>query len=113
MKKQTAKKTAGRIQRHRRIRARVSGTPERPRLAFFRSNKWLYAQIIDDTAGKTLVGISAPKGGKENARQMGNTVAEQAAKKDITKVVFDRGGFLYTGSVKQFAEAAREGGLEF
>ena len=111
--KNTAKKTAGRIQRHRRIRMRVSGTPEKPRLAFFRSNKHLYAQIIDDTVGKTLVGISVPKGGEESARKMGDAVAKQAAEKDITKVVFDRGGFVYTGTVKLFAEAARAGGLQF
>ena len=115
--KQTAKKILGRIQRHRRVRAKVCGTQERPRLAFFRSNKHLYAQIIDDTVGKTLVGISSLKNGKksamENARQLGTDLADKARQKKIKKVVFDRGGFMYTGSVEVFADAAREGGLEF
>ena len=115
--KQTAKKVMGRIQRHRRIRARVSGTADKPRLAFFRSNKHLYAQLIDDTIGQTLVGISSLKGEKkgamEHAKQMGADIAKQAKEKNIKKVVFDRGGFMYTGSVKLFANAAREGGLEF
>ena len=116
--KKTAKKTLGRIQRHRRIRARVSGTPDKPRLAFFfRSNKHLYAQIIDDTAGQTLVGTSSlksdKKGAVESAKHIGAVIAEQAKEKKIKKVVFDRGGFMYAGSVKVFADAAREGGLEF
>ena len=115
--KKTAKKVLGRIQRHRRIRARVSGTPEKPRLAFFRSNKHLYAQIIDDTAGQTLIGTSSlksdKKGAIENAKIIGATIASQAKEKKIKKVVFDRGGFMYAGSVKVFADAAREGGLEF
>ena len=115
--KQTAKKVLGRIQRHRRVRMRVSGTPERPRLAFFRSNKYVYAQVIDDIAGKTLIGASSlnsgVKGAVEGAKQVGVAIAKQAKKKNITKVVFDRGGFMYTGSVKVFADAAREGGLEF
>ena len=115
--KQTAKKMLGRVQRHRRVRAKVFGTQERPRLAFFRSNKHLYAQIVDDTVGKTLVGISSLKSDKksamENAKQMGADLADKAKEKKIKKVVFDRGGFVYTGSVKVFANAAREGGLEF
>lgn len=115
--KQTAKKTTGRIQRHRRVRAKIAGTQERPRLAFFRSNKHLYAQIIDDTAGKTLIGISSLKSDKksatENAKQMGGDLASKAKEKKIKKVVFDRGGFMYTGSIKVFADAARAGGLEF
>ena len=114
--KQTAKKALKRIQRHRRIRSRVFGTPEKPRLAFFRSNKHIYAQLIDDTAGNTLVGVSSLKGGsgtQEGAKQLGAAIAKQAQDKKISKVVFDRGGFMYTGSVKTFADAAREGGLEF
>ena len=114
--KQTAKKLVGRKQRHRRVRAKIFGTQERPRLAFFRSNKHIYAQIIDDTAQKTLVGISSVKSDKkgaiENAKQMGIDLANQAKEKKITKVVFDRGGFMYTGSVKVFADAVRKGGLE-
>ena len=115
--KRTAKKIRDRIQRHRRIRARVFGTAERPRLAFFRSNKHLYAQIIDDTSGRTLVGISSASGGEkrkaDRARQMGTDLANQAKECSVTKVVFDRGGFMYAGSVKIFADAVRQGGLEF
>ncbi|MCY4577091.1 MAG: 50S ribosomal protein L18 [Candidatus Kaiserbacteria bacterium] len=115
--KKTAQKVLGRIQRHRRIRSRVSGTPDKPRLAFFRSSKHLYAQIIDDTAGQTLAATSSLKSNKkgaiENAKQMGATIAEQAKQKKVKEVVFDRGGFMYTGSVKEFADAARAGGLEF
>ena len=115
--KQAAKKVLGRILRHRRLRTRVSGTSERPRLAFFRSNKYIYAQVIDDVAGKTLTGASSlnsgVKGAVEGAKLVGTTIAKQAKEKSITKVVFDRGGFMYTGSVKAFADAAREGGLEF
>ena len=105
------------MQRHKRIRARVSGTPEKPRLAFFRSNKHLYAQIIDDTAGKTMIGVSSlktgDKGSVTNAEQIGADIANKATKKNISEVVFDRGGFMYTGSVKIFADAARKGGLKF
>lgn len=115
--KKTAEKTKKRIQRHRRIRARVSGTPQKPRLAFFRSNKHIYAQIIDDTENKTIVGISSLKTGKKgaiaNAEQIGADIAKKATKEDVTEVVFDRGGFIYTGSVKSFADAARKGGLKF
>ena len=115
--KQTAKKLLGRMQRHRRIRARVSGTQEKPRLAFFRSNKHVYAQVIDDSAGQTLIGVSSLKntkeGAVEEAKQIGADIAKQAKERSIKKVVFDRGGFMYTGSVKAFADAAREGGLEF
>ena len=115
--KNTADKTVKRMQRHRRIRARVSGTLEKPRLAFFRSNKHTYAQIIDDVAGKTIIGISSHKsknkGAMANAEQMGVDIAKQAVEKNIKEVVFDRGGFVYTGSVKSFADAARKGGLKF
>ena len=115
--KHTATKVRKRRQRHQRIRARLSGTSEKPRLAFFRSNKHVYAQIIDDDAGKTILGISSLKsddtGAVVNAERMGADIAKQAAAKKIKKVVFDRGGFTYTGSVKTFADAARKGGLEF
>ena len=113
----TAKKTEGKIRRRRRIRARVSGTPDRPRLSFFRSNKHIYAQVIDDTAGQTLVGISSAggeeKGAVASAKRLGADVAKRALEKNITSVVFDRGGFVYTGSVKEFADAVRQGGLQF
>ena len=115
--KNTAEKVIKRIRRHRRIRAQMSGTLEKPRLAFFRSNKHVYAQIIDDTAGKTVIGLSSilsdNKGAVANAEQLGTDIAKKAAEKKITKVVFDRGGFTYTGSVKSFADAARKGGLKF
>lgn len=106
---------------HLRIRKRVQGTTERPRLAVFRSLKHIYAQIIDDREGKTIVaaatvGKSANLGSGGNldgARQVGKAVAERAKEKGITKVVFDRGGYLYHGRIKALADAAREAGLEF
>ena len=105
---------------HKRIRARVSGTTERPRLAVFRSVSHIYAQIIDDGAGHTLAAagttekVLAGKGGNlEGAKLIGKTVAERAKEKGITRVVFDRGGYLYHGRVKALADAAREAGLEF
>ena len=94
---------AQRIKRHKRVRAKVSGTPERPRLNVFRSEKNIYAQIIDDVAGNTLVA----------ARAVGKLIAERAKAKGIDTVVFDRGGYLYHGRVAELAEGAREGGLEF
>ena len=111
------RKLLSREKRRRRVRARISGTPERPRLAFFRSNKHVYAQIIDDTVGKTFVGISSrtgtSKGAVAGAESIGSAIAQKAVEHKIVKVVFDRGGFVYTGSVKAFADAARAGGLEF
>jgi large subunit ribosomal protein L18 len=105
---------------HRRIRRKLSGTPERPRLAVFRSVAHIYAQVIDDTAGKTLVSASSvDKGGKANggnvkaATAIGKLVAERAKEKGIKSVVFDRGGYQYHGRVKALADAAREAGLEF
>ncbi len=112
-----------RKRRHRRVRKKVHGTPERPRLNVFRSLNHIYAQIIDDEAGVTLVAASTidrelrPKmqglTKTEQARLVGLTVAQRALAKGITKVVFDRGGYKYIGRVKALAEGAREGGLEF
>jgi large subunit ribosomal protein L18 len=105
---------------HQRIRRKLSGTPERPRLAVFRSVAHIYAQVIDDTAGKTLVSASSvDKGGKAKggnvmaAKAIGKLVAERAKDKGIKSVVFDRGGYQYHGRVKALADAAREAGLEF
>lgn len=115
--KRVIKKILNRASRHKRIRARVQGTQERPRLAFFRSNKNVYAQLIDDTTGTTLVGISSLKatenGSVAKATTLGVDIAKKASEKGIKKVVFDKGGFMYTGSVKAFADAARSNGLEF
>jgi len=110
-----------RLRVHRRIRRRISGTPERPRLCVFRSTNQIYAQVIDDTRGETLASASsvdktAGVGGGGNlsgAKTVGKLVAERARQKGISKVVFDRGGYLYHGRVKALAEAAREAGLEF
>ena len=103
--------------RKSRIRAKISGTSERPRLAVFRSNKFIYAQIIDDTKGHTLVAtdsqLSKAKTPIEKAREVGIEIAKMAKTAGITRIVFDRGGYLYTGKIKVIADAAREGGLEF
>ena len=106
--------------RHKRVRSKISGTSERPRLNVFRSEKHIYAQIIDDTAGKTLCAASSVEkafegsgSNKEGARKVGKIVAERAVSKGIDTVVFDRGGYIYHGRVKELAEAAREGGLKF
>jgi large subunit ribosomal protein L18 len=109
-----------RERRHRRIRGKVAGTAARPRLAVFRSNKGIFAQLIDDESGRTIAGASwlglkkSFKGNKvEQAAEVGKAVAEAAKKAGIETVVFDRGGYLYHGRVKALAEAAREGGLRF
>ncbi|HEX7358880.1 MAG TPA: 50S ribosomal protein L18 [Bryobacteraceae bacterium] len=109
-----------RLHVHRRIRRRVAGSGERPRLAVFRSLNHIYAQVIDDREGRTLVAASSVekdlrgKGGKvEGAKLIGKTVAERARQKGIARVVFDRGGYLYHGRVKALADAARQAGLEF
>ena len=104
--------------RHRRVRKTVVGTPERPRLAVFRSNRHIYAQIIDDTAGKTLAAASSvtAKNGddpKALAKKVGGDLAGKAKAAGVERVVFDRGGFMYHGRVQALAEGAREGGLEF
>jgi len=115
-------KRNARIRRHRRVRKQVQGTAERPRLAVFRSNKHLVMQVIDDGAGRTLAAASTVEaevksaGGTGNAvaaARVGKLVAERAKAAGITKVVFDRGGFLYHGRVAAAADAAREAGLEF
>ena len=112
-----------RIKKHRKLRNRFTGTPARPRLAVFRSNNHMYAQIIDDTVGNTLVSASTLQKEvkaeleKTNdlaaATYLGTVIAKRALEKGITQVVFDRGGFIYRGKVKAVAEAAREAGLEF
>ena len=108
-----------RIKRHARVRGKISGTAERPRLSVFRSEKNIYAQIIDDVAGNTLVAASSvekdfgPGSNKEAARKVGKLIAERAVAKGIEEVVFDRGGYIYNGRVKELAEGAREGGLKF
>jgi large subunit ribosomal protein L18 len=109
-----------RERRHRRIRGKVAGTAERPRLAVFRSNKGIFAQLVDDESGRTIAGASwlglkkSFKGNKtEQAAEVGKALAEVAKKAGIESVVFDRGGYLYHGRVKALAEGAREGGLKF
>jgi len=110
-----------RLRIHKRIRSRVAGSPERPRLVVFRSLNHIYAQVIDDQQGHTLVAASSTEkdirgkggGNVEGAKLIGKMVAERAKDKGITKVVFDRGGYLYHGRVKALADAARQGGLEF
>jgi large subunit ribosomal protein L18 len=108
-----------RLRVHKRIRSRVSGTTERPRLAVFRSVKHIYAQVIDDTKGHTVVaagstGVDSKNGGNvTGAKEIGKLIAERAKDKGIKAVVFDRGGYQYHGRVKALAEAAREAGLEF
>lgn len=109
-----------RVRIHKRIRNKIQGTPERPRLAVFRSVKHIYAQVIDDEAGRTIVaassndkGASANGGNIAGAKEIGKLIAERAKAKGIKSVVFDRGGYLYHGRVKALAEAAREAGLEF
>ena len=116
MKTITNKKTEGRERRHNRIRAKVSGTGARPRLAVYKSNRYLHVQIIDDVAGKTLVaGSTKEVGGKkmDAAKKLGVELAKKAKAAGVEAVVFDRGGFRYTGRVAMLAEAAREGGLKF
>ena len=109
-----------RLRRHLRVRTKISGTPECPRLNVFRSEKNIYAQIIDDVAGNTLVAASSLDkaiegngGNKEGARKVGEMIAQAAKAKGIENVVFDRGGYLYHGRVQELADGAREGGLKF
>ena len=119
MIKKTDKK-AMRLHRHVRVRGKISGTPNRPRLNVFRSNANIYAQIIDDVNGVTLVSASTVEksfegatGNAEAAKKVGQLVAERAKDKGIEEVVFDRGGYVYHGRVAALAEGAREGGLKF
>ena len=109
-----------RQRRHIRVRRKISGTAERPRLCVYRSNSNIYAQIIDDVAGNTLVAastldkeIKTKHANKEAAKEVGTLIAKRAADKKIVDVVFDRGGYIYHGVVKELAEAARKGGLKF
>ena len=111
---------AQRLKRHKRVRAHISGTAATPRLAVFRSASHIYAQVIDDVAGKTLVAAATNEkdfgtygGNVEGAKKLGEVIAERALKAGIENVVFDRGGYLYHGRVKALAEGAREGGLKF
>lgn len=118
-----ADKNANRLQRHKRVRRKITGTTQRPRLCIFRSSNNIYAQIIDDTNRVTIVSASsldadikgsvAHTGNKEAAKKVGELVAKKAIEKGITEVVFDRGGYLYHGRVQVLAESAREAGLKF
>ena len=111
-------KAEKRARLHKKIRSRISGTSDRPRLAVFRSNRYMYAQLIDDQKGMTLVSasdlsLSGKMNKVERAKTVGTTLADLAKKGNITKVVFDRGGFSYRGRVQALADAARAAGLEF
>ena len=116
-------RTEVRVKKHRRLRNRFAGTAQRPRLAVFRSNNHMYAQIIDDTVGNTLVSASTLQkdvkaelektNNVDAAAYLGTVIAKRALEKGITTVVFDRGGFIYQGKIKALADAAREAGLEF
>ena len=115
-----ADKKLAREARHRRVREKISGTPERPRLNVFRSTKHIYAQLIDDVNGVTLASASSLSkdfdgngGNKDGARKVGQMIAKSALDKGITAVVFDRGGNVYHGRIKELAESARENGLQF
>ena len=109
-----------RLRRHTRVRGKITGTVQRPRLNVYRSLNHIYAQIIDDVKGVTLVAASSVEkdfgmagGNKEAAKKVGELIAKRAAEKGITEVLFDRGGYVYHGRVKELAEGAREGGLKF
>ena len=113
-------RSSERIRRHRRVRRKISGTAECPRLCVFRSNSNLYVQVIDDTKGMTLAQASTldkevkiKHSNKDAAKEVGALIAKRALEKNIKTVVFDRGGYIYHGVVKELAEAAREGGLQF
>ena len=119
--KKTDARQLGRARRHRRVRKKISGDAGRPRLSVFRSNRHIYAQIIDDRAGRTLASASSMEKGLElagknksdTAMEVGRALARRAREKGVEKVVFERGGNLYHGRVKALAEGAREGGLVF
>jgi large subunit ribosomal protein L18 len=121
IRRQTSQKQQIRFKRKKRIRARVEGTPERPRLSVFRSNQHIYVQLVDDIKGHTLVAASTGEeelkakygGSVEGAKTIGTLVAKRALAKNISKVVFDRSGYLYHGRIKALADAAREAGLKF
>ncbi|MGE4357409.1 MAG: 50S ribosomal protein L18 [Candidatus Omnitrophota bacterium] len=117
------KKEIGRIRRHKRIRKKIFGTAERPRLVVHRTHKNLIAQLVDDTQGKVILGVSTMNkelrsrldklGNVKGAEMLGELFAQKLKEKGITRIVFDRGGYLYHGRVKAFAEAVRKGGIEF
>ncbi len=119
----TAYRTRARIRRHRRVRKRIYGTAERPRLCVFRSLRGVYAQVIDDDAGRTLAQANSlesgllpgdtPRRNVEAARAVGKAIGERAKTGGVSRIVFDRGGYLYRGRVRAVAEGAREAGLEF
>ena len=115
----TLTKREARLRRHRRVRGKVAGTAERPRLTVFRSNRGIFAQLVDDESGRTLASagwtsLDKPDGSKtEQAKAVGEALADAAKKAGIERCVFDRGGYLYHGRVKALAEGAREGGLQF
>ena len=115
----TLTKRQARLRRHRRVRGKVAGTADRPRLTVFRSNRGIFAQLVDDEAGRTLASASWTSVGgtdgskSEQAEAVGKALAEAAKKAGIERCVFDRGGYLYHGRVKALAEGAREGGLQF
>lgn len=115
----TTDRISGRLRRHERIRKIVRGTTDRPRLNVFRSNRYVYAQIIDDQSGRTIAAASsreeAVKGGlnRQTAARVGELIAKRALDRKVRAVVFDRGGYIYHGRVKALADAARAGGLEF
>lgn len=124
LRKKARNRLTGRERRHRRVRVRVKGTSERPRLCVFRSSKHIYAQVIDDDGGRTLLAVSsltpvvrdqgaAKPRGMALAKLVGKVLAETAREKGISKVAFDRGGYQYHGHIKALAEGSREGGLEF
>jgi len=106
-----------RERRHKRIRAKVRGTAQQPRLSVFRSNRYISAQLIDDNSGNTIASVSTKKTKEKTrllkARSAGKEIASTAVKSGISKISFDRGGYGYTGAVREFAEGAREGGLKF
>ena len=113
-------KNTARLKRHARVRKKISGTAARPRLNVFRSTKHIYAQLIDDVAGVTLASASSMEkgfegfgGNKEAAKKVGMAIARKAQEKGISEIVFDRSGYIYHGRVKELAEGAREGGLQF
>jgi large subunit ribosomal protein L18 len=117
MIKKTDRKV-NRLKRHKRVRVRMSGTAERPRLSVYRSLNHVYAQVIDDSGGRTLasastVDLKAKGNGMAEAASVGRAIAEKAKTAGVSQVVFDRGGFLYHGRIKALADAAREAGLEF
>ncbi len=116
-KKKTSSKVVGRLKSKVRIRKKISGTLERPRLCVFKSTKHIHAQLVDDVSGKTIVASSSLKASKsgnvDSAKEVGETIAKAALSKNIENVVFDRSGYVYHGRIKALADGARSGGLKF